>query len=233
MEATKEAESKVRFNQIFETLNTDARKTKIICTLGPSCWDTDMLVKMLDAGMNVARLNFSHGDHQSHGKSVENLREAMKQRPDKRCAILLDTKGPEIRTGLLKDGKPVEITAGQSLKITTDPADIGDNNKIVCSYPALPTSVQVGSPIYIADGSLTCEVTEIGENWVKVLCKNAMRLGERKNMNLPGAIIDLPTLTAQDELDIVEFGLNTGIDFVAASFVRKASDVENIRDVLG
>ena len=163
MEATKEAESKVRFNQIFETLNTDARKTKIICTLGPSCWDTDMLVKMLDAGMNVARLNFSHGDHQSHGKSVENLREALKQRPDKRCAILLDTKGPEIRTGLLKDGKPVEITSGQSLKITTDPADIGDNNKIVCSYPALASSVQVGSPIYIADGSLTCEVTEIGE----------------------------------------------------------------------
>lgn len=122
-----------------------------------------MLVKMLDAGMNVARLNFSHGDHQSHGKSVENLREALKSRPDKKCAILLDTKGPEIRTGLLKDGKAIDIVSGQSLKIVTDLADQGDNNKIVCTYQALPTSVQVGSPIYIADGSLTCEVTEIGD----------------------------------------------------------------------
>jgi len=80
------------------------RKTKVICTLGPACWDVDKLVMMLDAGMNVARLNFSHGDHVAHGKSVQNLRDALKQRPGKTCAVMLDTKGPEIRTGMLVDG---------------------------------------------------------------------------------------------------------------------------------
>ena len=113
MEAKHATDSnRIKFQHIFESIDTNSRKVKIVCTLGPSCWDVDMLVKMLDAGMNVARLNFSHGDHISHGRSVENLREALKQRPDKTCAILLDTKGPEIRTGLLKDGKPVDITAG-------------------------------------------------------------------------------------------------------------------------
>ena len=122
-----------------------------------------MMVRMIDAGMNVARLNFSHGDHKTHGTNIENLREAMKQRPDKPVAIMLDTKGPEIRTGLNRDNKPIEITAGQSLKICTDYAIEGDNKQIACSYPSLPKSVHVGSTIYIADGSLTCEVTEVHE----------------------------------------------------------------------
>ena len=129
----------------------------------PSCWDIEMLVKMIDAGMNVARLNFSHGDHKSHGGCVTRLREALKQRPDKTCGIMLDTKGPEIRTGMLRDNKPVEITAGQQLKIVTDYAIEGDNKQIVCSYKSLPQTVHVGSTIFIADGSLTCEVTEVHE----------------------------------------------------------------------
>ena len=122
-----------------------------------------MLVKMIDAGMNVARLNFSHGDHKTHGQSVENLKEALKQRPDKECGIMLDTKGPEIRTGLLVDHAPIELVAGQDLEITTDYTIEGDATRIACSYRALPETVQVGSIIYIADGSLTCEVTEILE----------------------------------------------------------------------
>ena len=120
-----------------------------------------MLVKMLDAGMNVARCNFSHGDHKSHGQSLDNLREALKQRPDKTCAVLLDTKGPEIRTGMLKDSKPIELTAGQDLKIVTDYSFLGDNTCIACSYPELATTVQVGSTIFIADGSLTLEVKSL------------------------------------------------------------------------
>jgi pyruvate kinase len=183
--------------------------------------------------MNVARLNFSHGDHSTHGQAISNLREALKQRPEKSCALMLDTKGPEIRSGLLKDGKPVDITAGQALTIVTDQADIGDNTKIVCSYPALPTSVSVGSTIFIDGNSLTCEVTEIGEAHVKVTCKNAAKLGERKTMVLPGAEIDLPTLTSQDETDIVDFGIPNGVDFIAASFIRKASDIDHVREVLG
>jgi pyruvate kinase len=223
----------IRYGQIFEQIDPEERKTKIICTLGPACWDPDMLVKMIDAGMNVARLNFSHGDHKTHGQSVENLREALKQRPDKQCAIMLDTKGPEIRTGMLRDNKPIELVAEQTLKIVTDYAIEGDTKQIACSYKALPQTVHVGSTIYVADGSLTCEVTEVHEDHVIVICKNACKLGERKNMNLPGAIVDLPTLTEQDENDILEFGIKQGVDFIAASFVRKASDVEYIKELLG
>ena len=97
-----------------------------------------MLVKMIDAGMNVARLNFSHGDHKTHGQSVENLKEALKQRPDKECGIMLDTKGPEIRTGMLRDNKPIELVAGQQLRICTDYAIEGDTKQIACSYKSLP-----------------------------------------------------------------------------------------------
>jgi len=225
--------SRIKFQNIFESIDPNARKTKIICTLGPACWDVENLIKMLDAGMNVARLNFSHGDHKSHGKSVENLREAMKQRPDKVCGIMLDTKGPEIRTGMLVDSKPITLTMGQDLIISTDYALEGDNTRIACSYKSLPETVQVGSIIFIADGSLTCEVTEILQDGVKVTCKNSCTLGERKNMNLPGAIVDLPTLTEKDEIDLVEFGIKNSVDMIAASFVRKADDIETIRDVLG
>ena len=133
-----------------------------------------MLVKMLDAGMNVARLNFSHGDHKTHGQSLENLQEAMKQRPDKTCAVMLDTKGPEIRTGFLRDNKPIDLVSGQSLKIVTDYAIEGDNTKIACSYKSLPKTVSVGSTIFIADGSLTCEVTEVhdvsSQNFQLIFC---------------------------------------------------------------
>ena len=171
--------SRIKFSNIFESIDVTKRRTKIICTLGPSCWDVDMLVKMIDAGMNVARLNFSHGDHKSHGQSVMNLKEALKQRPDKTVAIMLDTKGPEIRTGLLKD-KTVELVAGQDLEIVTDPNIEGDNTRISCTYKQLPTTVSVGSTIYIADGSLTCEVTEILE--VSIILKISL-LFERGNLS--------------------------------------------------
>jgi len=234
MVETNSADSyRIKFQNIFDQIDLGLRKTKIVCTLGPACWDVEMLVKMLDAGMNVARLNFSHGDHQTHGQSVANLKEALKQRPDKTCAIMLDTKGPEIRTGLLKDHQPIELTAGQELLIVTDYSIEGDSTRISCSYKALPETVVVGSTIYIADGSLTCEVTEILENGVKVQVKNNAKIGEKKNMNLPGAIVDLPTLTEKDEADLVDFGLKQGIDMVAASFVRKQEDIEYIRDLLG
>ncbi len=118
---------------------------------------------MIDAGMNVARLNFSHGDHKSHGAQAATLQAALKQRPDKSVALMLDTKGPEIRTGALKEGKNINLSIGQALEITTDYTIEGDNTKISCSYKNLPNSVKVGSTIFIADGSLTCVVTEIRE----------------------------------------------------------------------
>jgi len=224
--------NKIKFASIFDPANTERRKTKIICTLGPACWDVECLVKMLDAGMNVARLNFSHGDHKSHGDSVANLREALKQRPEKVCAIMLDTKGPEIRTGLLAEGK-VTFVNGQTLEITTDYEFKGNSDKIACSYEGLPTTVAVGSTIFIADGSLTCTVTEILEDGVKARVENNCTLGEKKNMNLPGAAVDIPVLTEKDEDDLIDFGLKHGVDMIAASFVQSAADIETIRDVLG
>lgn len=113
---------------------------------------------MLDGGMNIARLNFSEGDHKTHGQCIENLQEALKQRPDKTCAVMLDTKGPEITTGNTRDEKPIDLVAGQSLKIVTDFAIEGDNQKVACSFKNLPTTVSVGSTIFIDDGNLTCEV---------------------------------------------------------------------------
>jgi pyruvate kinase len=120
--------------------------------------------------------------------------------------VLLDTKGPEIRTGMLKD-KKVTFVSGQSLKIVTNYEVLGDTETLACSYKDLPTTVKVGSTIFIADGSLTCTVTEIGDDHVIVRCENGVTLGERKNMNLPGAVVTLPTLTEKDEDDLIDFGL--------------------------
>ena len=122
--------------------STAQRKTNIVCTMGPSCWETDQLIALIDAGMNVARLNFSHGDHESHAATVKRLHEAKHQRPNAHVALMLDTKGPEIRTGFLKpDFKPLNLIRGQSLEIVTDYTVLGDNTTLACSYPDLPNSV--------------------------------------------------------------------------------------------
>ena len=214
------------------------RKTKIICTLGPACWSVEGLGGLIDNGMNIARLNFSHGDHEAHGGTVTRLREAIAARPGCEVAIMLDTKGPEIRSGFFApehNGK-LQLNRGQSLELVTDydfKTPAGTNDKIACSYPSLPTSVQVGGMILAADGNLVMTVTEIKDASVVVTVENDCLMGERKNMNLPGCIVDLPTMTDKDKDDLVNFGLVQGVDFIAASFVRKASDIEEIRQVLG
>ena len=119
-----------------------------------------MLVKMLDAGMNVANLDFSEGDQKTHGECLENLGMARQQRPEKHCAVMLDTKGPELATGYMRDGKAAAIVSGQNLKIVNDMAIEGDATKIACTYKNLPQTVSVGATIYIGGGGLTCEVTE-------------------------------------------------------------------------
>lgn len=212
---------------------TQDRKTKIVCTIGPSCWSTDMLIQMIDAGMNVARLNFSHGSHEGHGNTLTNLRAALAERPRAQVAVMLDTKGPEIRTGFLKEGGSISLEKGQTLEICTDYEFLGDSTKIACSYKSLPTSVEPGQTILIADGSLVVTVTELRETSVLVEVMNSTKIGERKNMNLPGVVVDLPTITEKDEDDIVNFGLVENVDYIAASFVRKGSDIELIRETLG
>jgi pyruvate kinase len=209
------------------------RKTKIVCTLGPACWSQEMLGQLIDNGMNVARLNFSHGDHAGHAETLGRLRGALASRAHKNVAVMLDTKGPEIRTGFLANKDKVVITKGSLVEFTTDYEFLGDETKIACSYPELPQTVQVGGKMLVADGSLVFTVVEIKETSVVAMADNSATIGERKNMNLPGAKVLLPTLTAKDEDDLINFGLVQGVDFIAASFVRTAQDIDNIRAVLG
>lgn len=184
-----------------------------------------MLVKMLDAGMNVARLDFSGGDQKTHGECLENLGLARQQRPEKHCAVMLDTKGPEIATGYMRDGKAAALVTGQNLKIVSDMAIEGDATKIACTYKALPQTVSVGSIIYIGGGALTCEVTETHDvsyfglffinlvflmffqDFVMVQCKNDFLMRDKLRINLPGAIIAADTMTEKDIDDLTEFGL--------------------------
>ncbi|CAM9738459.1 unnamed protein product [Discosporangium mesarthrocarpum] len=227
--------SNISKNKIFDECDVAKRKTKIICTLGPACWSVDMLGGLVDAGMNVARFNFSHGDHDSHAATLQRLRQALSKRRNKHVAVMLDTKGPEIRTGFLadKETKKVVLTRGQDLELTTDYNFLGNESKIACSYKSLPTSVKVGGKILVADGSLVLIVKECLETSVICEVMNNCTLGERKNMNLPGAIVDLPTLTEKDINDLQNFGLVHGVDYIAASFVRTPHDIDTIRMVLG
>jgi len=120
-----ESRHTMKLESVFAKYDASVRRTKIICTLGPACWSEEMLGQMIDAGMNIARLNFSHGDHESHGGCVTRLRKAMESRPDKNVAVMLDTKGPEIRTGLLVDGKAIELIKDSIIKVTTDYTFLG------------------------------------------------------------------------------------------------------------
>ncbi|RLN46744.1 hypothetical protein BBJ28_00023664 [Nothophytophthora sp. Chile5] len=223
----------VELDSIMKSTEGVQRKTKIFCTLGPACWTQEGLGELIDAGMNVARLNFSHGDHAGHAETLTRLRGALASRPHKNIAIMLDTKGPEIRTGFLANKDKVTIQKGALLELTTDYEFLGDETKLACSYPELPQSVKVGGPILVADGSLVLTVVEIKDDSVITRANNTATLGERKNMNLPGCKVMLPTLTEKDEDDLVNFGLVQGVDYIAASFVRTGQDIDNIRKVLG
>merc|ERR1719284_694829 len=220
------------FNDQGDSFN---RKCKIICTMGPACWDPPMLTKLIEAGMNIARLNFSHGDHEMHGQTVAKIREAAKAKPEKPVAIMLDTKGPEIRTGFFREdvGKSIELKQGQDLKLVTDYSFKGDSTCIALTYQKLPESVKPGNTILMADGSLSLKVKECGKDFVMTEVMNNCALGERKNCNLPGVKVDMPVLQDKDKQDLVNFGIPQGVDFVAASFVQSAEDVKQIRQTLG
>jgi len=218
-----------------EVKDSFRRKCRIVCTMGPNIdkGGVPLLLDMMDAGMDVCRLNFSHGDFEEHGGRVKMIREAMKQRPDKQVAILLDTKGPEIRTGFFKAGGKIELKQGQELKLVTDYSFKGDNTCIALSYDKLTEAVKPGSIILIADGSLSLKVKSVGDGHVMTDVMNNCLLGERKNCNLPGVKVDLPILQEKDQHDILQFGIPNAVDFVAASFVQSAEDVRTVRKTLG
>jgi len=213
------------------------RRTKIVCAIGPASREVETLLELLAAGMNIARLNFSHGDHAYHLQTLQNIREAeqirRKQGFECHCAILMDTKGPEIRTGLLKDHEPVQLQTDQLLEICTDYTFHGDSTKIACSYEHLCDSAEIGGTILIADGSISCVVEAIKDSSVIVRVQNNAILQERKNMNIPGVSIRMEGITEKDRHDIEEFALKYDVDIVSGSFIRTAANVRSLRACLG
>lgn len=206
------------------------KKTKIVCTIGPKTESKEMLAKLLNAGMNVMRLNFSHGDFAEHGQRIINLRAILKETGQK-AAILLDTKGPEIRTMKLENGNDVSLSAGQTFTFTTDQTVIGNKERVAVTYSGFANDLSIGNTILVDDGLLGMEVTNITENTVVCKVLNNGDLGENKGVNLPGVSIALPALAEKDKGDLI-FGCEQGVDFIAASFIRKRSDVLEIREHL-
>jgi pyruvate kinase len=204
------------------------RKTKIVCTIGPSSESLDMLKKLISAGLNVARLNFSHGDFEEHGNRIINIRRACKEL-NSTVAILLDTKGPEIRLGKLKE-EPVELVQGEHIVLTTEEM-LGDAKRVSITYKNLPNDVHIGSTILIDDGLIGLKVVDIRGSEIQCRIINGGQIKSKKGVNVPGVRISLPGITEKDRNDII-FGIEQGIDFIAASFVRKASDVLEIRELL-
>lgn len=204
------------------------RKTKIVCTIGPSSESLENTKKLIMAGMNVARLNFSHGDFEEHGNRINVIRQASEEL-GKSIAILLDTKGPEIRTGKLKE-EPIELVQDEFITLTTEEI-LGDKDRISITYQNLPHDVEVGSTILIDDGLIGLTVVDIQGTEIKCRVINGGPIKSKKGVNVPGVDISLPGITEKDANDIL-FGIEQGIDFIAASFVRKASDVLEIRQLL-
>jgi pyruvate kinase len=215
------------------------RKTGIVCTIGPKTNTPEALANLRANGMNIMRMNFSHGSHEYHASVIANLRKSFEVRPDgPLCAIALDTKGPEIRTGNMSKSGPdeVELVAGQSITITVDDAFKNECTKerLYVDYKNLPKAMSVGSLIYIDDGLISIRVTSIGEDGVSVQGEvvNTGNISSHKGVNLPGTIVDLPSVSEQDKRDLV-FGVEQGVDMIFASFIRKPEDVQAIREVLG
>lgn len=206
-------------------------RSKVICTVGKNV-DIDRLGELVECGMNIMRLNFSHGDHQHHARAISNLREYL-ARSGRMCAIMLDTKGPEIRTGKLKDGKEVSLTSGSTFVLCTDEKILGDESRVGHTYKSMAHTVKEGFEVLIDDGLISMTVTSVDKESGDVTCRvnNNGMLGETKGVNLPGAEVELPALTEKDKADI-KFGCEQQVDMVAASFIRKASDVVDIRNHL-
>ena len=206
------------------------RKTKIVCTIGPASESEEMLEKLIKAGMNVARLNFSHGDHAEHKARIDTIRKVSK-RLGKTVAILLDTKGPEIRTHNVKDGL-IELEKGSEVTVSMTEVE-GTPEKFSVTYENLINDVEEGSYILLDDGLIELQVKSIDKANGEVLCDvlNTGELKNKKGVNLPGVKVSLPGITDKDADDI-NFGISEGVDFIAASFVRRPSDVLDIRKLL-
>jgi pyruvate kinase len=205
------------------------RRTKIVCTLGPATSSEEKLEQLIRAGMNVARLNFSHGTHEEHLQVLQRVR-AIAARLGCPIAILQDLQGPKIRTGVLQDGKPVTLVDNTQVTITT--LDIVGNGQVVSTtYKALPQDVKPGDRILLDDGLLELRVASANESDVRCLVVHGGTLGEHKGINLPGVAVSSPALTEKDRDDL-RFGIEHGVDYVALSFVRSPEDVREAQRLM-
>ena len=204
------------------------RKTKIVCTLGPSSTDEAVIKKMLQAGMDVARLNFSHGSHEGHKQTIEKFRR-VRDELGIPAAVLLDTKGPEIRTGNFVNGEEM-LVDGQKFTLTTEAYE-GTKDKVSVTYKNLPKEVNKGNLVLINDGKIVIKVEETTETEVIGTVVHGGKISNHKGINLPNVDLTMPYISAQDRADII-FGIENDVDYIAASFVRTASDVLAIRQIL-
>lgn len=204
------------------------RKTKIVATIGPSSESEEMLEKLVKAGLNVARLNMSHGSHESHLEKINRIKK-VNQKFGTNVGIMLDTKGPEIRLGEVENNRAV-LTQGKEIILTTDEV-IGNKEKITVMYKEITKDVEVGTTILLDDGLIELKVKQINKN--ELLCEilNTGIIKSKKGVNIPGIKLSLPSLTDKDKADI-KFGVENDIDFIAASFVRKAQDILDLRQYL-
>ncbi|KAK1830103.1 pyruvate kinase [Podospora conica] len=211
------------------------RRTSIICTIGPKTNSVKAINELRNAGLNVVRMNFSHGSYEYHQTVIDNAREAEKVQKGRQVAIALDTKGPEIRTGNTTGDADIPIAAGTVMNITTDEkyATSCDTENMYVDYKNITKVIQVGRIIYVDDGVLAFDVLEIvDEKTIKVRARNNGCISSRKGVNLPNTDVDLPALSEKDKADL-RFGVKNNVDMVFASFIRRGQDIKDIRDVLG
>lgn len=204
------------------------RRTKIVATVGPASEKPEMLVKLLEAGVNVFRLNFSHGTQEEHQTRIENIREAAKT-VGRHVAILIDLKGPEIRLGTFENGK-IMLKEGDAFTLNTQQV-VGDQSQVWVQYPDIVRDVPVGGYLLLDDGNITLQATRVTDTTIETKVIVGGPLSDRKKVNLPGTKVSLPALAPKDVSDI-QFGVRMNVDFVAGSFIRKAGDVLDIRRVI-
>ena len=204
----------------------ETKRTKIVCTLGPATEDDNVLREIICAGMNVARLNFSHGTHEYHRTNIERVRRISAEL-GVHVAIMTDTKGPEIRTRLNEGHAPITLSTGEKVRVTTEDVNSAPG-LIALDYKALPDEVGPGDIIFIDDGLIGLSVEGVEDKTIHCTVTNGGILGERKGVNVPNVAVGLPSVTEQDKLDI-KFSCEMGVDAIAASFVRDAGAVREIR----
>ncbi|KAJ4163623.1 hypothetical protein LMH87_005340 [Akanthomyces muscarius] len=211
------------------------RRSSIICTIGPKTNSVEAINRLRDAGLNVVRMNFSHGSYEYHQSVIDNARKAVATHPGRPCAIALDTKGPEIRTGNTTDDADLPIAAGALINITTDDKykTACDTQNMYVDYKNITKVIQPGRIIYVDDGVLAFDVLSIKDDQtIEARARNNGFISSRKGVNLPNTDVDLPPLSEKDKADL-KFGVENNVDMVFASFIRSGQDIKDIREVLG